>query len=66
MTTFYCLKFESLQPEGPGPRIYMPQEQGSPWTYQYARSRLDVDPVTTSRGTVAVGFVATMQGHTLC
>jgi hypothetical protein len=39
----------------------MPQEQGSPSTYQSARrdvpedSRLDVDPVTTSR-TVAVGL----------
>jgi hypothetical protein len=27
MTTFYCLRFE---PGGPGPCIYMPQEQGGP------------------------------------
>jgi hypothetical protein len=30
MTTFYCLRFETLQPGGPGLRIYMPQEQGGP------------------------------------
>jgi hypothetical protein len=27
---FYCLKFESLLPEGPGPRIYIPQEHVCP------------------------------------
>jgi hypothetical protein len=30
MTTFYSLKFETPQPGGPDPRIYIPQEQGSP------------------------------------
>jgi hypothetical protein len=27
---FYCLRFETPQPGGPGPSIYIPQEQGSP------------------------------------
>jgi hypothetical protein len=27
MTTFYCLTFETPQPGGPAPRIYIPQEQ---------------------------------------
>jgi hypothetical protein len=30
MTIFYCLKFETPQPGGQGPRIYIPQEQGGP------------------------------------
>jgi hypothetical protein len=30
MTTFYCLRFETPQPGGPGPHIYIPQEQGVP------------------------------------
>jgi hypothetical protein len=30
MTTFYCLRFVTSQPGGPGPRIYIPQEQGGP------------------------------------
>jgi hypothetical protein len=30
MTTFYCLRFETPQPGGPGPRIYIPQEQCGP------------------------------------
>jgi hypothetical protein len=30
MTTFYCLRFETPQPGGPGPRIYISQEQGGP------------------------------------
>jgi hypothetical protein len=31
MTIFYCLRFESPpQPGGPGPHIYIPQEQGGP------------------------------------
>jgi hypothetical protein len=28
MTTFYSLRFETPQPGGPGPYIYIPQEQG--------------------------------------
>jgi hypothetical protein len=28
MARFYCLRFETPQPGGPGPRIYIPQEQG--------------------------------------
>jgi hypothetical protein len=28
MTIFYCLRFENPKPGGPGPRIYIPQEQG--------------------------------------
>jgi hypothetical protein len=28
MTIFYCLRFETPQPRGPGPHIYVPQEQG--------------------------------------
>jgi hypothetical protein len=30
MTTFYCLRFETHEPGGPGLRIYIPQEQGEP------------------------------------
>jgi hypothetical protein len=30
ITIFYCLRFETRRPEGPGPRIYIPQEQGDP------------------------------------
>jgi hypothetical protein len=30
MTTFYCLRFETPQTGGPGPRIYIPQEQAGP------------------------------------
>jgi hypothetical protein len=30
MTTCYCLRFETPQPGGSGPRIYIPQEQGGP------------------------------------
>jgi hypothetical protein len=30
MTIFYCLRFETSQPGGPGPLIYIPQEQGGP------------------------------------
>jgi hypothetical protein len=29
---FYCLRFEPPQPGGPGPRIYIPLEQGGPGT----------------------------------
>jgi hypothetical protein len=29
-TLFYCLRFETPQPGGPGPRIYIAQEQGGP------------------------------------
>jgi hypothetical protein len=32
MTTFYCFKFETPPTWKPGPRIYIPQEQGSPVT----------------------------------
>jgi hypothetical protein len=30
MTTFYSLRFETPHPGGPGPRIYIPKEQGGP------------------------------------
>jgi hypothetical protein len=30
VTIFYCLRFETPQPGGPGPRISIPQEQGGP------------------------------------
>jgi hypothetical protein len=30
MTIFYCLRFETPQLGGPGPRTYIPQEQGGP------------------------------------
>jgi hypothetical protein len=30
MTTFYCLRLETPQPGGPGPRIYILQEEGGP------------------------------------
>jgi hypothetical protein len=30
VTTFYCLTFETPQPGGPGPHIYIPQEHGDP------------------------------------
>jgi hypothetical protein len=30
VTIFYCLRLETPQPGGPGPRIYSPQEQGGP------------------------------------
>jgi hypothetical protein len=30
MTTFYCLRFKSPQPGGPGSHIYIPEEQGGP------------------------------------
>jgi hypothetical protein len=30
MTIFYCLTFKAPQPGGPGPCIYIPQEQGGP------------------------------------
>jgi hypothetical protein len=30
MTIFYCHRFEAPQPGVPGPRIYIPQEQGGP------------------------------------
>jgi hypothetical protein len=30
MITFYCLRFETSQPEGPDSRIYNPQEHGGP------------------------------------
>jgi hypothetical protein len=30
MTTFYCLRFETPQPGGAGPPVYIPQEQGDP------------------------------------
>jgi hypothetical protein len=32
MTTFYWLRFEFLQPGGPGPSIYIPHKHGSPVT----------------------------------
>jgi hypothetical protein len=32
MTIFYCLRFEIPQTGGPGPRIYIPQEEGGPVT----------------------------------
>jgi hypothetical protein len=34
LTIFYCLRFETPKPGGPGPRIYIPQEQGGPITPQ--------------------------------
>jgi hypothetical protein len=30
MTIFYCLRLETPRPGGPGPLIYIPQEQGDP------------------------------------
>jgi hypothetical protein len=30
VTIFYCLRFKTTQPGGPGPRIYIPQEQDDP------------------------------------
>jgi hypothetical protein len=30
VTVFYGLRFKTSQPAGPGPRIYIPQEQGGP------------------------------------
>jgi hypothetical protein len=30
ITRFYCLRFETPQPGGSGPRIYIPQEQSGP------------------------------------
>jgi hypothetical protein len=30
MAIFFCLRFQIPQPRGPGPSIYIPQEQGGP------------------------------------